>query len=29
VIEALWRVASWGLTSRSRSVRARALAARH
>jgi dolichol-phosphate mannosyltransferase len=29
VIEALWRVASWGLTSRSRSARARALAARH
>jgi dolichol-phosphate mannosyltransferase len=29
VIEALWRVAGWGLTSRSRSARARALAARH
>jgi dolichol-phosphate mannosyltransferase len=29
VVEALWRVASWGLTSRSRSARARALAARH
>jgi dolichol-phosphate mannosyltransferase len=29
VLEALWRVASWGLTSRSRSARARALAARH
>ncbi len=28
VLEALWRVASWGLTSRSRSARARALAAR-
>ncbi|HEY7103314.1 MAG TPA: polyprenol monophosphomannose synthase [Mycobacteriales bacterium] len=28
VIEALWRVAAWGLTSRSRSARARALAAR-
>jgi dolichol-phosphate mannosyltransferase len=29
VLEALWRVAGWGLTSRSRSARARALAARH
>jgi dolichol-phosphate mannosyltransferase len=29
VIEALWRVAGWGLTSRSRSARARALAARN
>jgi dolichol-phosphate mannosyltransferase len=29
VLEALWRVAAWGLTSRSRSARARALAARH
>jgi dolichol-phosphate mannosyltransferase len=29
VIEALWRVAAWGLTSRSRSARARALAARN
>ena len=29
VVEALWRVAGWGLTSRSRSARARALAARH
>ena len=29
VIEALWRVAVWGLTSRSRSARARALAARN
>jgi dolichol-phosphate mannosyltransferase len=29
VIEALWRVAGWGLTSRSRSARARALTARH
>jgi dolichol-phosphate mannosyltransferase len=29
VIEALWRVAGWALTSRSRSARARALAARH
>lgn len=29
VLEALWRVASWGLTSRSRGARARALAARH
>lgn len=29
VVEALWRVASWGLTSRSRAARARALAARH
>ena len=29
VIEALWRVAAWGLTSRSRAARARALAARH
>jgi dolichol-phosphate mannosyltransferase len=29
VIEALWRVAGWGLTSRSRSARARAQAARH
>jgi dolichol-phosphate mannosyltransferase len=29
VVEALWRVASWGLTSRSRSARTRALAARH
>jgi dolichol-phosphate mannosyltransferase len=28
VLEALWRVAGWGLTSRSRSARARALAAR-
>ena len=28
VFEALWRVAAWGLTSRSRSARARALAAR-
>jgi dolichol-phosphate mannosyltransferase len=28
VVEALWRVAAWGLTSRSRSARARALAAR-
>jgi dolichol-phosphate mannosyltransferase len=28
VLEALWRVAQWGLTSRSRSARARALAAR-
>jgi dolichol-phosphate mannosyltransferase len=28
VIEALWRVAGWGLTSRSRSARARALASR-
>jgi dolichol-phosphate mannosyltransferase len=29
VVEALWRVAVWGLTSRSRSARTRALAARH
>jgi dolichol-phosphate mannosyltransferase len=29
VLEALWRVAGWGLTSRSRSAQARALAARH
>jgi dolichol-phosphate mannosyltransferase len=29
VFEALWRVAAWGLTSRSRSARQRALAARH
>jgi dolichol-phosphate mannosyltransferase len=29
VVEALWRVAAWALTSRSRSARARALAARH
>jgi len=29
VLEALWRVAGWGLTSRSRSARARALTARH
>jgi dolichol-phosphate mannosyltransferase len=29
VIESLWRVAGWGLTSRSRSARARALAARN
>jgi dolichol-phosphate mannosyltransferase len=29
VLEALWRVAGWGLTSRSRSARARALAAPH
>jgi dolichol-phosphate mannosyltransferase len=29
VIEALWRVAAWGLTSRSRSARVRALATRH
>jgi dolichol-phosphate mannosyltransferase len=29
VVEALWRVAAWGLTSRSRSARARALADRH
>ena len=29
VLEALWRVAAWGLTSRSRSARMRALAARH
>ena len=29
VLEALWREAGWGLTSRSRSARARALAARH
>jgi dolichol-phosphate mannosyltransferase len=29
VIEALWRVAGWGLTSRSRNARARALAARN
>ncbi|HEV7658106.1 MAG TPA: polyprenol monophosphomannose synthase [Mycobacteriales bacterium] len=29
VLEALWRVAGWGLTSRSRSARTRALAARH
>jgi len=29
VLEALWRVAGWGLTSRSRSARARAMAARH
>ena len=29
VTEALWRVAVWGLTSRSRGARARALAARH
>jgi dolichol-phosphate mannosyltransferase len=29
VIEALWRVAGWGLTSRSRSARPTALAARH
>jgi dolichol-phosphate mannosyltransferase len=28
VVEALWRVTSWGLTSRSRSARARALATR-
>ena len=28
VTEALWRVALWGLTSRSRSARAKALAAR-
>jgi dolichol-phosphate mannosyltransferase len=29
VFEALWRVAAWGLTSRSRSARAQALASRH
>jgi dolichol-phosphate mannosyltransferase len=29
VVEALWRVAAWGLTSRSRSARARALVGRH
>jgi dolichol-phosphate mannosyltransferase len=29
VLEALWRVAVWGLTSRSRSARQRSLAARH
>jgi dolichol-phosphate mannosyltransferase len=29
VVEALWRVALWGLTSRSRGARRRALAARH
>ncbi len=29
VVEALWRVALWGLTSRSRGARQRALAARH
>jgi dolichol-phosphate mannosyltransferase len=29
VVEALWRVAAWGLTSRSRSARARALTDRH
>ncbi len=29
VVEALWRVGFWGLTNRSRSVRAKALGARH
>jgi dolichol-phosphate mannosyltransferase len=29
VLEALWRVAAWGLTSRSRGARTQALAARH